>query len=253
METQNKKDRLRGILGTVIFHGILLAAFLFFGFKTPLPLPEEEGIEVRLGNLDEGMGDLNVPPPAFNNVSPSNPQSDDNKMLTQNIEETPQIEKKIDKTIKNENPIKTETVVKNEKTEQLVNPNLLYKQGNKNGANSGLTNKSGYQGSPNGNPNSNNPIGNGGNGVSFSLAGRNSKSLPVPDKNFSVEGTVVVAITVDRNGRVIIATPGAKGSTTTDATLKRLATEAAYKATFDVKPDASEEQKGTITYHFRLN
>ena len=96
-------------------------------------------------------------------------------------------------------------------------------------------------------------IGNGdgnGPGVSFSLGDRQSKNIPKPEYTSKEEGKVVVAITVDRDGKVIKAIPGAQGTTTTDATLRKLATNAALKATFKPNPKAPEEQVGTITYKF---
>lgn len=253
MEKSNKRDRLRGLLGTVMFHCILLAAFLFLGLRTPLPLPEEEGIEVRLGDMD-GMGEITfTPPPAYVPPTPSNPEKVKEEFITQNTNETPKIVENT-KPIKNENPIKTETVVKEEVKEPVVNTNLLFKPSNKTGQNQGETDKPGYQGNPNGNPNSGNPTGSLGDGVSFNLNGRSTKYLPKPEYNSPEQGTVVVEITVDKYGNVIYARAGAKGSTTSDATLKELATKAAYKAKFDVNLNALNEQKGTITYKFiRLN
>ncbi|OPZ97931.1 MAG: hypothetical protein BWY70_01357 [Bacteroidetes bacterium ADurb.Bin408] len=253
METSNKKDRLRGILGTVLFHGILLVAFLFLGLRTPLPLPEEEGVEVRMGDLN-GMGVIDyTPPPAHVPPLPSNPVKTEDKNLTQNTDDAPRIEE-IKKPVKNESPVKNEQPVKEQVKDPVVNNNMLFKPGNKNGHNQGNTNIPGYQGNPNGNPNSGEPQGSQGNGISFSLSGRSSKNIPHPEYNSPEQGTVVVSITVDKNGKVIKAIPGAKGTTTTDGTLRRLAEQAALKATFDANPNAPEEQIGTITYKFiRLN
>jgi len=46
----------RGIVGTILFHGVILLLLLFFGFITPLPLPEEKGILVDFGNSPTGSG-----------------------------------------------------------------------------------------------------------------------------------------------------------------------------------------------------
>jgi len=61
-----------------------------------------------------------------------------------------------------------------------------------------------------------------------------------------------VKITVDRNGKVIAAIPGAKGSTTMDSALLSAAKQAALSAKFDKKTSAPTKQTGTITYHFVL-
>ena len=45
-----------GIVLSVVFHVAILAILIIFGFFTPLPLPEEEGIMVEFGTTDQGMG-----------------------------------------------------------------------------------------------------------------------------------------------------------------------------------------------------
>lgn len=116
----------------------------------------------------------------------------------------------------------------------------------------GTTQGSGNQGSLNGSTTSNgNGLGTSGN---WSLAGRSLQgSLPKPNYKIQKQGTVVVEITVDRNGKVISATPILRGSTTQDAQLWKLAQEAAIKARFNANPTAQAKQIGTITYKFVLN
>lgn len=111
---------------------------------------------------------------------------------------------------------------------------------------------SGNQGSPNGSTTSNGQgLGTSGN---WSLAGRSLQgSLPKPNYKLQKEGVVVVEIAVDRNGKVLSATPILRGSTTQDAQLWKLAKEAALKARFNANPTAQAKQVGTITYKFVLN
>ena len=45
-----------GILGSILFHIILVIMFIFLGFSTPLPLPGEEGILINFGDSDMGRG-----------------------------------------------------------------------------------------------------------------------------------------------------------------------------------------------------
>ena len=49
-------EHRRGIMGTILFHGAILLVLFFFGFITPLPLPEEKGILVDFGNSATGSG-----------------------------------------------------------------------------------------------------------------------------------------------------------------------------------------------------
>ena len=89
------------------------------------------------------------------------------------------------------------------------------------------------------------------NGIAFSLGVRMVSELKNPFTN-QVQGTVVVTIRVNRQGKVINATPGAKGSNTTNSYLYARAKEAALQTIFDPNPSAPEIQIGTIVYNFRL-
>ncbi len=134
----------------------------------------------------------------------------------------------------------------------LFNPN----EGTSEASGKGTTSFPGKQGSPNGDPKSTSTEGTGlgKSGNSFSLEGRSlSGALPEPTYNIQEEGTVVVEIVVDRNGKVIGATPKLKGSTTQNPELWRVAKEAALKARFNSDAGAAEKQVGSITYHFRLD
>jgi colicin import membrane protein len=89
-----------------------------------------------------------------------------------------------------------------------------------------------------------------GTGISYSLAGRRATSTPKPSYPGSEEGTVVVKITVDKNGKVTIAEPGQRGSTTMNPDLHDAAKRAALQAKFNVVENAPTFQTGTITYRF---
>lgn len=114
----------------------------------------------------------------------------------------------------------------------------------------------GNQGRLTGDPNSTNRDGSGlgSQGNSFSLAGRSLVgSLPKPVYNIQEEGTVVVEIIVDKYGKVTSANVIMKGTTIQNTTLWNVAKDAALKARFNENPAATAVQKGTITYHFRLD
>ncbi|MFN5885926.1 MAG: energy transducer TonB, partial [Bacteroidota bacterium] len=57
---------------------------------------------------------------------------------------------------------------------------------------------------------------------------------------------------VDRNGRVIKATPGQKGTTTLSPVLLEKAKQGALETRFSTRSDGPEEQYGTITFIFRF-
>ena len=268
------KDK-KGIAGTIFFHCIIIAIITIFGFSTPLPLPEEEGILINFGTEDLGFGDIEpayveTSEEAFPEQQPEEyvPASDDiEEIVTQDFEEAPSIK---EEKVVTEKPaeekevtdIPTETE-ENETTpevveEREVNERALYKGKTRTDDASegeGITQGDGNQGSITGSPDTDNystGLSQGSGGVEFSLAGRNPLFLPKPKYEYQVEGKVVVEIRVDRDGNVTYARAGVKGSTTNDENLIKAAREAAMKAKFDVKPDAAYTQTGTITYHFIL-
>jgi outer membrane biosynthesis protein TonB len=229
--------------------------------RTPLPLPEEAGVEVNLGNSEVGMGD--VQPEQLAASAQAAPQSTsssaEDDLVTEDTEETPAISpvKKdkptpVTKPEPKPNPKPTPVA----EPQPVVNPNAIYKGktgSTSGGGNQGITGQPGDQGKPNGTPGSDNYDGSGGSGggVSFDLAGRKPKLIPIPEKT-SKEGIVVVKIFVNRDGKVTRALTGQKGSTTTNSVLLSMAKEAALRASFDPKKDALEEQIGTITYNFEF-
>lgn len=112
----------------------------------------------------------------------------------------------------------------------------------------------GNQGSSDGTPGANQyGLGGGaGKGISFSLSGRNARSLPKPTFPGNESGVVVVEVTVDKFGKVTKALPGIKGSNTVNTDLLEAAKKAALAASFNSDENAPAFQKGTITYHFIL-
>lgn len=119
----------------------------------------------------------------------------------------------------------------------------------------GATYGPGNQGSTNGSANADKygPGGGVGNGPSASLEGRIGISLPKPYYPGNEEGIVVVQVTVDKNGVVTKAEPGAKGSNTANPELVAAAKKAALQARFNADANAAAFQVGTITYRFVLD
>jgi len=256
--TKAKKDKIRGVLGTVLVHLGVLALLLILGFSTPLPLPGEEGVEVNLGADMEGSGFVQPEKPVVvQKTTPQPPKAQAEKVeeiVTQDIEEAPFTETTKEE-IQEEEVV--EEVIEKEpvKEEPQVNPAALYKGKSDESSkvtSEGITGNEGDQGKPTGSIDSKKYLGQGGfgDGPSFSLAGRKPSFLPLPSKSFSENGTVVVQIYVNKYGKVVKAVTTDKGSNTTDTNLRKLAEEAALKAVFNANPDAAEMQKGTITYHF---
>jgi colicin import membrane protein len=75
------REHKKGIIGTIIFHVIVLLLLIFLGFFTPLPLPGEEGILVNFGTSDNGLGDIE-PSPAESEAVPVQPVQKEEKEVT---------------------------------------------------------------------------------------------------------------------------------------------------------------------------
>ncbi len=269
------ENNRKGIIGTTIFHVAVALIIIFLGFSTPLPLPGEEGIIINFGTDDEGLGLTQPQRQESAPATPTPPPVSDpdvaEKILTQDLEEAPslpapQTEEVIPpeqaQSIEEPRPEPLRETIDEEVAEvvpeRTPNPNALFPgrtTTTDTGESEGETTGPGNQGRETGSVDS--PHRTGGDsgtpdGISFSLDGRNPVSLPLPDYNYQVEGTVVVEVTVNRNGDVIAARAGVRGSTTQNINLMNAAKRAAERAKFNVRRDAPASQRGTITYHFRL-
>ena len=103
---EDSKSKRIGFVGTLLFHAGIIALLFFFGFRTPLPLPEEEGILINFGNTDQGAGNKRPAPSQSRPARKSKPKpvvkkkkankpvkktaaSPKEKILTQNTEDAP--------------------------------------------------------------------------------------------------------------------------------------------------------------------
>lgn len=147
----------------------------------------------------------------------------------------------------------TQTSGEAERTE-TVNPNALFKPTTGNSAETVAT---GNRLAPDGAEEKNR-----GEGAGYNLQGTDQldaglqgrglrEGLPKPATRYNTAGRVVVYVTIDSEGNVLTATVDLDGTTTSDATLRRLAVEAALKAKF--KPSSRTEQGGKIRYDFKLH
>lgn len=250
--SNEKKDKGIAIAGTIVVHALVLLVLFLMAFRTPLPLPGEEGVEVDLGMMDQGMGNIQPEKPAI--PMATQPQQQQNKskedIVTQNDDEAPAIEKP-----KNTKPKQETKPV--EEPKPTVNQKALFKGSNnpQAGGSEGITGQPGDQGKPNGLAGIKKYDGNGGkgNGTGYDLGGRGAKSLHRPDDDFSEEGRIVVDIWVNRDGQVVRAEVATKGTDIINNAMRQKAIQAAKRSTFASDPDAPEEQHGTITYTFVIN
>ncbi|MEQ8623420.1 MAG: energy transducer TonB [Vicingaceae bacterium] len=261
MSEEEKKNKRTGLVVSIVFHSLLVLIFAFFGLTYLDPPPKDEGITINFGTSDQGMN--NNPNNTVNTEVENTPtetavsepipaEAVEEEIMTQDTEEAPSIDKKDKKKEDVVEPVKKEEPKPDKNLSDALN-----KWKNKapaSGGGDGNTGSPGDQGSLDGDPNSSNYTGGGrGNGTSFNLSGRSMVSSPKISDNSQEEGKVVVDIIVDKYGKVIRATPGARGSTTTNAILEKKAKEAALRTKFNANPNAAEEQKGQMTFIFILN
>jgi len=86
----------------------------------------------------------------------------------------------------------------------------------------------------------------------FGLNGRNLKSSGKVTQECNQEGIVVVRITVNRNGKVIDADPGVKGTTNTNPCLLKPALKTALLHEWYPDKNAPERQVGFVVINFKL-
>ena len=251
MNSNEKKDKGIAIGGTILVHALAVLVLFLMAFKTPLPLPGEEGVEVDLGMMNQGMGNIQPEKPAVPQAAQPQQQSNKSKedIVTQNDDEAPAIAKPKATKPKQEKPT--------EEPKPTVNKKALYKGNDapQSGGSEGITGQPGDQGKPNGLAGIKKYDGQGGkgNGTGYDLGGRGAKSLHRPNDDFAEEGIVVVDIWVNRAGQVTRAEVATKGTTVINPSMREKAKQAALRSSFASDPNAPEEQHGIITYTFVIN
>jgi len=271
---ENKHKIISWSISLGIF-ALLLLFFIFFIIVTPNPPfplsdPDGGGMEFNIGTMIEGTG----------NVDPTNGIGDAVKVVesTEAVQPTPQNNSEDYVTSehgeesdikKNDNPNKTTAPVvvvpaKPKTAAELIREKAMKNQG-KNAGGDGESGQIGNEGRPDGKPDKDGhggtgigtgdetgpSKGHGPPGIGFDLRGRKIMVPPPVSKDTQEEGTVVVEITVDKNGNVTKAEATGRGTNTNSAILKTKARQAALATKFNVSGEF-EEQKGTITIVFKF-
>ena len=267
--------------------GALLALLLLISWDLPFnpPAPVEQGLEVNLGNSDQGLGndqpylpndpskqdqEKYTPPKttaatkeALKDVETDDKNPDDLPSVKSPPVAKPNATKIPDKDLTVKTPHKTIQPALNP-TPAPPKPKAVFHGVNgdgtggndadhfKPGGNQGIAGGKGDQGAPGGDPNSTNYKGGGhGNGIAIAggLQGRKIRSTPSFTDEFNENAKVAVDIHVDAAGNVVSAEYQARGSTTADASLKSIAIQKAHQVKFNSGPD---ESTGTLIFNFKL-
>lgn len=280
------KDDIYSLIGTLAFHGALLALLWFTVLRTEVP-EEDGGVLVNFGNVDAAAGMFEpkytgVEPPQETTTPPPpepEPQAETPKqeMITQDLEESVNLEQEAKKKaeekrkqeeaekkrkeaaeqerIRKEKEAEAKRLAEEQrKKEQAISNKVAgaFGIGNAAGNSQGdAATGTGNQGSPFGNSDHGANEGVGGYG-SFNLNGRSigAGGLPRPAYTVQEEGRIVVNITVDPKGNVIFAEVG-RGTNIDNASMRKSALEAARKAKFNPISGANN-QSGTITYVYKF-
>ncbi|WP_330442946.1 energy transducer TonB [Flavobacterium sp. C4GT6] len=261
LETEQEK---KSFTITVVVFAILLLLCFFLGL-TYMDPPPENGIAINFGTTDFGSGDVQPTQPIQSAPQPqqSTPASAPvtEEVVTQDVDDAP--------VISNEKP-KKEPAKEPEKPKETPKPpqpsktttdalNSLINGPKSEGTatqGQGDDNKAGDKGKIDGSLQGG--YGNGGGGTvgtgtgNYRLAGRKALTKPAPKYLCNEQGTVVVEISVDKNGTVISAKPGARGTTNSAKCLLDQAKVAAMNTKFNSSDSAPDKQIGEIVYNFKL-
>ena len=278
---------LQAFIGTVLIHAAVVLCCVLIGFSVPQPLPNQDlGMEVNLGNSQEGTGELqplhpnppqasampaaqapSAPAPRTSASTPHDIVTTDEASVpaiphTQTVKPTsfhPDLNEKA-----NHRPARPrQTPVAEEPAPPR--PKALYSGGTtqhassgnqadlaNNATNEGLTGKPGDQGAINGNPNASNHSGLvsglGGSGISYNLRGRNITQYPSREAQFNEPGRVRMQIAVDQQGNIT----SYRILSADNVTLAQLAERKIKQIRFNPDPNAPVTQFGEITFIFKL-
>ncbi|MCG2462633.1 cell envelope integrity protein TolA [Flavobacteriaceae bacterium F89] len=114
----------------------------------------------------------------------------------------------------------------------------------------------GDKGQPDGDPYATSYYGSAGSGSGTGGYGLNGRSLVGKGKvqqECNEEGRVVVKIVVDRNGKVVSATPGVRGTTNNDPCLLDPAKKTAFLHKWNTDENAPDRQVGFVVVNFKLS
>ncbi|MGF7231726.1 hypothetical protein [Arachidicoccus sp.] len=291
MVDEEKSKNFKALGYTAITCIVVVAFLILVSWTLPPPAPPvvDNGIEVNLGNSDQGLGD--IAPQLPGEPSAADEKQTDNPPPTVASKEAPREYKDVaennekdvpiiktspnPKKIKEIRPRAIEKSVAKRETKRIINktpapptPKAIYKGGTNRGTggnnadsyngvrNQGIAGGNGDQGKINGNPISDNYNGNGGTGTSgisirSGLGGRHFLGDRSFQSKFNENAKVAVDIIVDKAGRVTSASINPRGTTTTNSTILSIAIRKAKGLKFNASD--VETQTGTIVFNFKLN
>lgn len=275
--TKHEKDSAKLTASIAV---ILL--LLLFVVGTPyMDPPEEYGIAVNFGNTDFGKGkvqplkpvkseprEVEQPPqPDVSKSEPTKASEAKEEVLTQENAESIAIKKQKEaeakaKAIADAKAKAEADRIAKEKREQEEKKKKLdaliggvsKSEGSETGS-EGNDNKAGDKGQLDGNPYAPSYFGGkgtGSGGVGYGLNGRGRASFKRLKQDCNESGLVIVKIVVNKNGNVIEAVPGVKGTTNTASCLLEPAKKIALSHKWPADSKAPAKQIGFVKVNFKL-
>lgn len=251
------QEKVIGIVGTVIFHLLILLVLLLIVMDRP-PMEPEAGLSVMMGD-QYAMTEVEMAPqPPKPQVQPK-PQkpAPEKPLITQNNEESISVDSAKNTALEKEKALAAEQEAERKRREEETMKMASSLMANAFGKGSSMGSKGndevdeGTSGAPEGTMDIGEKEGSGMG--SWDLAGRalaGDGKLPLPAYNVQEDGRVVVTITVDSDGNVVNARINHRTNTTSQA-LRTAAINAAKRARFNAIGGVNN-QEGTITYYFKL-
>ncbi|SEQ70029.1 outer membrane transport energization protein TonB [Hyunsoonleella jejuensis] len=261
---------------------IILLLLLFVVGPPYMDPPEEYGVAVNFGNSDFGRGNVQPkkpvksepkvveepPQPEPSKAEPTKAAEAKEEVLTQDNAEEIAIKKQKEaearaKAIADAKAKAEADRIAKEKREQEEKKKKLdaliggvsKSEGSETGS-EGNDNKAGDKGQLDGNPYAPSYFGGqgtGSGGVGYGLNGRGRASFKRIKQDCNESGLVIVKIIVDRNGNVIEAEPGQRGTTNTAKCLLDPAKKIALSHKWPADSKAPSRQIGFVSVNFKLS
>ena len=237
---QEKKHKIIAVVSVAVVYVLMFVCFVFLGLTHQVPPPPEYGIEVDMSGGGGGGSSGSQDKVSTTKATSQTAQ----RISTQRTDATTAV------------PSGKEVQTKSEPA-QTVNQRAMFTKRTQQGSGGEGTGQGIGKGSgigPGEGSGSGGGIGSG-QGIGegdFWLDGRPVVKKAFPKSKNNLEGVVVVEFRADRNGNVIYAKAGVKGTTITDSDVWRECERAAKESKFKSKADAFAEEKGRISYRFEI-
>lgn len=276
-ETKHQRNSVR----ITALIALILLLLLFVVGPQYLDPPDEYGVAVNFGNTDFGSGNkpleqpkkavedkvIDEPQPEASKAEPTETSTKTEEVMTKENAEAIAIKKQKEAEAKAkaeaerierekreaEERKKREDEEKKKKLDNLIG-GVKNSNGNDDGG-EGPDNKGGNKGQLDGDPYAPSYFGGSGpgkGGVGYGLGGRGRPSKRIYKQDCNEYGLVVVKIEVNRQGKVVKAEPGIRGTTNTHPCLLEPAKKIALSHKWPADPDAPAKQIGFVSINFAL-